>query len=172
MREIACRVAFAAACIVLVGCGASGALPPTATLPPAPTRLVPTATPTAAATSPPTITPIPPLTATPDLQPTSTLFAGFTVTPRSTAIAVGQPYLFDLSTHCGVNFWVDFDGSFWEATIPVYPGYGIPATPINTAVQRGTMTLLDPDTALFEYQNGRIPFRRLYGTRIVRGLCA
>lgn len=81
-------------------------------------------------------------------------------------------YPFELLTHCGVNFAVDFGGNFWEAAIPVYPGYGAYPTAIDNPFQRGMMTLLDPDNALFTYPNGQIPFRRLGATKVVPGLCA
>jgi hypothetical protein len=66
--------------------------------------------------------------------------------PISSDVAVGQSRLLRLSTHCGVDFRVDFDGSFWES----YAGNIRDAT--NPA-QMGTMTLVSDDVSVFRYRS-------------------
>jgi len=130
----------------------------------------------ATAVSTGTLTPISVISPTPlattgaRLTPTPTV--SFVLTPMSAPAAVNHPYPFELTTHCGVNYAVDFNGSFWDATIPVYEGAGTAPTPIDQPTQKGTMTLQDADHAQFDYGNQRIPFRRHLGPKIVHGLCA
>jgi len=123
-----------------------------------------------------TFTPLPVITPTPFVTPTARLVPTPTVsivlTPMSAPTLVGQPYPLTLNTHCGVNYAVDFDGSFWDATIPVYEGAGTSPTPIDQPTQQGTMILQDADHAQFDYGNQQIPFRRHPGPKIVHGLCA
>jgi hypothetical protein len=44
--------------------------------------------------------------------------AGFVFQACSTPADVGQAYPFRLFTHCGADYAVDFDGSFWTLTDP------------------------------------------------------
>ncbi len=116
-----------------------------------------------------TDTPTPPLTATASLAATPTV--SIILTPVSTPAEIGHTYPFQLLTHCGVNYHVDFDQSFWEATVPVWDGAGSPPPGLRNPVQDGTMTLLDTDHARFDYSGGQIPFRRLTEPKVVHGLC-
>ena len=155
--------AILAVAFILVGCGATR------------TTTAMTDTPTTNATGDAARSPIPLLSPTPSAPtiigsaPTPTV--GIILTPTSLPAAVGHSYAFHLLTHCGVNYHVDFDQSFWEATIPVWDGSGNPPPNLRNPVQDGTMTLLDTDHARFDYSGGAIPFRRLTGPKVVNGLC-
>jgi hypothetical protein len=61
-------------------------------------------------------------------------------------VAVGQRRPFRLYTHCGIDLRVDFDGSFWQS----YSGPDTPA--IGNPFQKGTMTLLLDDVAVFRFE--------------------
>jgi hypothetical protein len=70
--------------------------------------------------------------------------------PTSANVALGQQLPFTISTHCGFDFRVDFDGSFWQAyTHEAYaPVYG---------VVHGTMTLLTEEVAVFRFKTQGTP---------------
>jgi hypothetical protein len=93
-------------------------------------------------------------------------------TPQSAHVERGKAYPFVLSTHCGVDYYVDFDGSFWDlleknyAPVPL----GTPGSLGNPA-QRGTMTLTEDDHALFEFDGGSILFTRHKGPKVLTGMC-
>lgn len=169
MHRILGRVALVALCVTLAGCGVAEATPtPSPTPTPLPTA-VPTRTalPTLAAT--PTALPTATPSATPTAGPTAT--AAFMLVPRSKPADIGATYPFTLIVLCGANPFVDFDGSLWEATTPLYPGMPTPSVAVEPIELRGTMTLRDGDTALFEYPGGRVSFRRLPGPKVVEGFC-
>ena len=59
-------------------------------------------------------------------------------TPQSVHVERGKAYPFVLFTHCGVDEYVDFDGSFWDLLEKKYaPGS------LGNPSQRGTMTLTE-----------------------------
>jgi hypothetical protein len=62
-------------------------------------------------------------------------------------VGIGQVQPFKLYTHCGIDFRVDFDESFWQS----YPGER--AAPVGDPDQRGTMTLLTDRVAVFRYRS-------------------
>ena len=70
--------------------------------------------------------------------------------PTSADVAVGQALPFKIYTHCGIDFRLDFDGSFWQAyTHDAYaPAYGF---------IHGTMTLLTEEVAVFRYKAQSVP---------------
>lgn len=69
------------------------------------------------------------------------------------ADGAGEPQPFQLSTDRGVDFRVDFDGSFWQS----YEHVGdAPSDPF----QRGSMTLLAENAAVFEWRGGALSFVR------------
>ena len=70
--------------------------------------------------------------------------------PTSVDVAVGQKRLFKIYTHCGFDFRVDFDGSFWQAyTHDTYaPVFGF---------VHGTMTLLTEEVAVFRFKTQGAP---------------
>jgi hypothetical protein len=62
-------------------------------------------------------------------------------------VAIGKARSFTLYTHCGIDFRVDFDESFWQSYLfGKSPSVGDP-------VQKGTMTLLSDDVAVFRYES-------------------
>jgi len=61
-------------------------------------------------------------------------------------VAIGKERPFELYTHCGIDFRVDFDESFWQS----YPGEN--ASPVGDPVQQGTMILLTDEVAVFHYR--------------------
>lgn len=61
-------------------------------------------------------------------------------------VAIGRVRSFNLYTHCGIDFRVDFDESFWQS----YPGA---KAPVDDPVQQGTMTLLTDRVAVFRYRS-------------------
>jgi hypothetical protein len=68
--------------------------------------------------------------------------------PRSADVGVGESRRFELYTHCGIDFRVDFDGSFWQS-------YNVgQKTRITDPFQKGTMTLLTGDVAAFRFGSG------------------
>lgn len=58
-----------------------------------------------------------------------------------------QPHQFSLLTHCGIEF-AHFVGQWWS-TKPRSDGSGNPPRGWDNPAQRGTMTLVDQDTAVF-----------------------
>ena len=67
--------------------------------------------------------------------------------PTSPDVAIGQERPFELYTHCGIDFRVDFDGSFWQS-------YGEGKTPaVDFNFEKGTMTLLSGEVAVFHFQS-------------------
>jgi len=111
-------------------------------------------------------------TATADLRPSITPLHGVTLTPKSVHVAVGHAYPFRLLTHCGVDFATDFDGSYWDLTDPRWLKQQGITPSVGNPFQDGTMTLVDTDTARFDYPGDHIIFRRHGGPKVVPGLCA
>ena len=70
--------------------------------------------------------------------------------PTSVDVAVGHKTPFKIYTHCGFDFRLDFDGSFWQAyTHDAYaPVYGF---------VHGTMTLLTEEVAVFRFTTQGTP---------------
>jgi hypothetical protein len=66
--------------------------------------------------------------------------------PESPRAEPGVAYEFELMVHCGADYSVDFDGSFWDlsAQEEVPANGGIPS-------YRGRMTLVSPDQARFDF---------------------
>jgi hypothetical protein len=88
------------------------------------------------------------------------------LTPKSARAEQGKVYEFNLYTHCGVDFEVDFDGSYWDlATLA-----NLPSTVGNPA-QHGTMKLVDTNHARFTFEGGSIDYVRHVGPKIVPGFC-
>ena len=85
--------------------------------------------------------------------------------PISAPIEPGVVYRFGVQ-HCGLDWIVDFDGSFWE---PVYEHGRKPFYSINE--DRGTMTLIGPDHARYVASDrSEVVLVRVDGP-IVRGGC-
>jgi hypothetical protein len=66
--------------------------------------------------------------------------------PVSSDVAIGQSETLQLSTHCGVDFRVDFDGSFWES-------YAGDIRPVTNPAQMGTMTLVSDEVSVFRFES-------------------
>ena len=100
---------------------------------------------------------------------------GVELRSKSARVEPGRAHPFRLHTHCGVDFNVDFDGSFWDLADPAWAGTGggnLPASrPIGNPFQDGAMTLIDADRARFDFPGGQIAYRRHTGPKIVPGLC-
>ena len=62
-------------------------------------------------------------------------------------MSIGQERTLKLYTHCGIDFRVDFDGSFWQS----YDD-GKPPT-VGDPFQIGTMTLLSGGVAVFRFES-------------------
>lgn len=104
-----------------------------------------------------------------------TLAVGGTRPPRATATPIlvkphsapatpGKAYVFQLSTRCGIDYEVDFDGSFWDAASARPVGIGSPT-------QKGTMTLIDTRHAKFSYDKGVVSYTRHTGVKTLAYLC-
>jgi hypothetical protein len=70
-------------------------------------------------------------------------------------LEVGVPYRIDLYTHCGIDFWTRFDGSYWDAV-----GYdnssGNPPEGLGNPYDHGSMTLLSEKEARYVSQSGKV----------------
>lgn len=73
---------------------------------------------------------------------------GYRVWPTSGQVDPDVVYRF-AAPHCGLDWLVDFDGSFWE---PTYPIGDKPDYAINSDI--GTMTLVGPDEATYVASDG------------------
>lgn len=101
------------------------------------------------------------------------LSSGLELTPQSAPVAVGRSYPFRLYTHCGVDYNVDFDRSLWDLADPAWQSQnGNPPSSLGNPYQEGTMTLLDPDHAGFNFSGGSILYVRHVGPELVPGPCS
>lgn len=67
--------------------------------------------------------------------------------PTTSDVPVGRARPFKLYTHCGIDFRVDFDASFWQS-------YRVgDDLRIGNPFQGGTMTLLSDEVAVFRYES-------------------
>lgn len=78
----------------------------------------------------------------------------FEIFPDSPRASLGKPYPFLLNVHCGLDFEVNFDSSFWKLDerreVPEdYLGGGVPEL-------EGTMTLIAPHRARFDFDPASI----------------
>ncbi len=67
--------------------------------------------------------------------------------PTSSDVPIGQERPFELYAHCGIDFRVDFDGSFWQS----YAGSASP----TFDNQEGIMTLLSGEVAVFRFEESQ-----------------
>lgn len=115
-------------------------------------------------------TPEPTMTPTPDSQFPVTTWTAISPAeveesldvhePRSSPAELGKAYPYKLYTHCGVDLAVDFDGSFWQLSHPVE----VPES-LGDPSQEGTMTLIDSDSARFDFAGGSLYFIRHQGPK-------
>ena len=91
----------------------------------------------------------------------------------STAAAIAgsaRPYL--LYTHCGIDE-ARVGNRYYEAVHPLSDGHGDPPAGWGNPYQRGTMTLLSPDEAVFRDDAGhQVLFRAQAGARSFQHVCA
>lgn len=95
--------------------------------------------------------------ATPTPEPTPSRGAGAppvschpgrTTAPCGPGVPVGQPYSYQLYTHCGI-VWAYFDGGWWKASPVLDDGHGNPPRGWGNPFDAGQMVLLSPDHARF-----------------------
>jgi hypothetical protein len=85
------------------------------------------------------------------------------VDTEKSGLEVGVPYQIELYTHCGIDFWTRFDGSYWDA-LGYDNGTGNPPPGLGNPFDRGTMTLLSHEEARYVSQSGMaIRFARAAG---------
>jgi len=82
--------------------------------------------------------------------------------PLSPQADLGKAYPFPLYTHCGADYAVDFDGSFWQLSNPLE----VPVS-LGDPTQEGMMTLINPDYARFDFEGGSLLFIRHKGSKYV-----
>jgi len=79
------------------------------------------------------------------------------IAPRGEALdgspTIGVPYTVTLYTHCGLRH-VEFDGSDWAISGVLDDGSGNPPSSFGNPVDRGTVTLLTHDTAVYRSERG------------------
>ena len=93
---------------------------------------------------------------------------GYRFWPTSGQVEPGVVYRFEVP-HCGLDWLVDFDGSFWEPAY-VIAGRRRPDYAINSDI--GTIELVGPDEARYVRlrPTSRVSLSRIDGP-IVRQLC-
>lgn len=69
--------------------------------------------------------------------------------PTSSDVAIGKEKFLELYTHCGIDFDVDFDGSFWQ----LYPDSKTRGLGTSFQIKTGTMTLLSDQVAVFHFEH-------------------
>lgn len=84
--------------------------------------------------------------------------------PSSSDVAIGQKRPVKLYTHCGIDFRVDFDGSFWQS-------YAGKARAVGDPFQKGTMTLLSGDVAVFRFGSTDVVYFVRNDTPKPKGIC-
>jgi hypothetical protein len=88
------------------------------------------------------------------------------VWPNSGQAETGVKYAYDTS-HCGLAYDLDFDGSFWEPVDPA-PGDAQPDFFINP--DQGSITLASEEEAVYESSDGQtVKLRRIDGPVVQRG---
>lgn len=119
------------------------------------------------------------------LASASVTVAGIVLQAHSSRVVPRRAYSFRLYTHCGVNFSVDFDHSFWDLTDPKWsdrPDGTGPHKGLGDPFQPGMMTLVDAAHARFDFvpatfQPGTVAapssinFTRHVGPKIVPSFC-
>jgi hypothetical protein len=70
-------------------------------------------------------------------------------------LTLGVTYRIELYTHCGIDFWTRFDGSYWDAV-----GYnnnsGNPPKRLGNPVDLGTMTLVSENESQYVSESGEV----------------
>jgi hypothetical protein len=74
-----------------------------------------------------------------------------------TGTTEGEPY--ELYTHCGIE-WAKIDGTMWRARPALSDGSGNPPPGWGNPSQKGTLTFVDTETAVFTSTAGTVTFHR------------
>lgn len=89
--------------------------------------------------------------------------------PKSPRVEKGKPYAISIYTHCGIDTYLDFDGSFWDALEPAHRNAANPPPGVGNPGQNGNMTLIDDNHARFEFGTRVFYFHRHIGPKMARG---
>jgi hypothetical protein len=77
------------------------------------------------------------------------------VDTEKAGLEVGVPYRIELYTHCGIDFWTRFDGSYWDA-VKHDNSTGNPPQGLGNPYDFGTMTLLSEIEAEYVSESGKV----------------
>jgi hypothetical protein len=77
------------------------------------------------------------------------------VDTEKAGLEVGVPYRIELYTHCGIDFWTRFDGSYWDA-VNYDNSTGNPPPGLGNPYDLGTMTLLSEEEAQYVSESGKV----------------
>ena len=77
-------------------------------------------------------------------------------TAESAPVDIGKPYRFILSTHCGIDFAIDFDESFWKPIPEDRRAFRRGRLKGLRDADRGTMTLTSSNRAVYRSDNGPV----------------
>lgn len=93
--------------------------------------------------------------------------AKYTVdTANSKPAQLGLPYRFVVATHCGIDWAIDFDGTFWGPAPEDARAYRRGNLDLRQPSDRGTMTLLSDARAEYRSKSGSvITYQRAETTR-------
>ena len=88
---------------------------------------------------------------------------GLKMWPGSIDVDVGQRFRYTAYTHCGIDYALDFDGSFWRAR-------GSSDEGLDDPFDHGVITLLGEDEASYESSSGAtVILERQPGPQVVSG---
>lgn len=83
--------------------------------------------------------------------------------PASARVRQGVEYVYETG-HCGLRYELDFDGSMW---VPINPNSGRQAPSFFINYDKGTIVLVDEDTARYTASTGGVvELRRLPGPAV------
>ena len=66
----------------------------------------------------------------------------------------GVAYEFEIRSHCGIDHPIEFDGRFWMVSDARYRNTHNPPPGFDFNTDRGTMTLVDIETARYRSSGG------------------
>lgn len=112
-----------------------------------------TSDPQAEATGP---QPLPAATAEPRISESPDENGRYRIEPVSPPAEVGVPYDFTLFTRCGLDTFVDFNGSLWDTVDEAGSKKKGPPAGFESPEDRGVMTLVNQELAEFESSSGKL----------------
>jgi hypothetical protein len=77
------------------------------------------------------------------------------VVTEKAGLKVGVPYRIEFYTHCGIDFWTRFDGSYWDA-VNYDNSTGNPPPGLGNPYDFGTMTLISEKEAQYVSESGKV----------------